>query len=115
MTRSHLHYARAKFPGVQNAALSRSFQPPHDILPWGTLHWRTICDLWIRCSRVAKGGAMDENTRSVRGYRARAKQIRDEAARMSNLATQEALLEIAAHYERLASRVELNRDSGKSL
>lgn len=31
---------------------------------------------------------------------------------MTDLGTQQALLEIAAHYERLASRVEQNKNSG---
>ena len=48
---------------------------------------------------------MEEDTRSVRGYRARAKQLRAEAAAVDNLETRETLMALAAHYERLASRL----------
>ena len=54
---------------------------------------------------------MEDNTRSVRGYRARAKQIREEATATSDLDTRQALMEIAAHYERLASRVEMSKST----
>ena len=69
----------------------------------------------MRCFKhresVAAGGKIgSKNGRgssSARGYRARAKQLREEAAIMANLETQQALLDIAAHYERLASQVEM--------
>ena len=40
------------------------------------------------------------------GYRARAKQLRDEAEAINIVASRDALLKIAANYEQLASRVE---------
>ena len=48
---------------------------------------------------------MDEESRSARAYSARAGQIRDEAGKILNLETRQALLAIAASYEHLADRV----------
>ena len=59
---------------------------------------------WL--TRLAKGTAMGDDSQSARGYRARAEQIRAEANTVTNLATQQSLLRIAANYEQLAHRVE---------
>jgi hypothetical protein len=49
---------------------------------------------------------MSEGAKSAQGYRARAEQMRAEADAMTNRATRQALLIIAANYEQLAHRVE---------
>jgi hypothetical protein len=62
-----------------------------------------------RCVQGRKAAAMSEGAQSVKGYRARAEQIRAEADAMTNLETRQALLHIAANYEQLAYRVEKSR------
>ena len=94
---------------TQNAALPGRLQHAHDIFQRDGSRLRPNTAVWIVVAFHA-GEVMDEDVRSVRGYRARAKQIRDEAASMPNLETRQALLEIAARYERLASRIEQNRN-----
>ena len=47
---------------------------------------------------------MEEDAR-VRGYRARAEQLRIDAAAMTNPETRQGLLKMAASYEQLAKRI----------
>jgi len=49
---------------------------------------------------------LEENTRSARGYRTRAEQLRAEADTVKDDRTKKALIEIAANYDQLADRVE---------
>jgi len=54
---------------------------------------------------------MDDERRSVIGYKARATQIRAEAKSISNPETKRALLMIAENYEKLATAVSRRQKS----